>query len=169
MTNDQSITDEPKLDVTETKETDTGRALTGKIARLPNDIRTEINSRILNGKSYPEILAWLNELQPVKEILAAQFDGVPVSPTNMTNWRDTGYERWLKHQENLGTLKEIARNADDFAQAGGGNIARGAAAFASGKILKFLEKIPEKDATPVELINLATAAANLLKGEQNAV
>jgi hypothetical protein len=149
--------------------TDAGRALTGKIARLPDDIRTEINLRILNGKSYPDILAWLNELPVVKEIIAAQFNAVPISPTNLSNWRDIGYERWLNHRENVGAMKEIAKEADDFAQTGGGNIARGAAAFASGKILRFLEKIPDKNATPEELINLATAVADLLKGEQNAV
>ena len=81
----------------------------------------------------------------------------------------SGYQRWLDHQDNIGTIKEIAKEADDFAQAGGGNIARGAAAFASGKILEFLQKTPDKNATPEELIKLATAAANLLKGEQNAV
>src|SRR5579859_2194577 len=135
------------------------RASIGKIARLPADIREEINVRLYNGKSGPEIVAWLNELPPVKEILAAQFGGVPLSPSNLTNWRATGYQRWLAEQKNVGSLKNLGKYAAGLAEAAGGNLCRGVAALASGKILEFLQKTPDENATPDELIKLATAAA----------
>jgi hypothetical protein len=144
------------------------RACNGKIARLPAGVRDEINDRLYNGKSGSEILAWLNELPAVKEILATQFDNTPVSPANLSNWRVTGFQRWLKQQESLSSMKNTAKYAGDLAEAAGGSLCRGIVAFASEKILEFLQKTPE-NATPEELVKLATAAANLLKGEQNNV
>ena len=34
----------------------------GKIARLPHDIREQLNRRLLDGQSGTEILQWVNEL-----------------------------------------------------------------------------------------------------------
>ena len=81
---DEKLVQNGAIEEPQDDKTDIARALTGKIARLPGEIREEINTRLYDGKSGPDILAWLNELQPVKEILAAQFDGVPVSHQNLS-------------------------------------------------------------------------------------
>ena len=145
------------------------RASIGKIASLPADIREEINTRLYNGQHGPEILPWLNGLPPVKEILAARFAGAPVNDPNLSSWRASGYRRWLAEQKDLAAIKNLGKHAADMANAAGGGICRGAAAIASGKILEFLQKTPDDNATPEELIKLTTAAAHLLKGEQNGV
>jgi hypothetical protein len=145
------------------------RASIGKIARLPADIREEINLRLHNGQSGPQILTWLNDLPVVKEILAAQFGGAPLSARNLTNWRATGFQRWLAEQNHIGVMKNTAKYAASLAEAAGGNLCRGVAAFASGKILEVLQKTPDENTDPEELIKLATTAANLQKGEQNNV
>jgi len=150
------------------KKKDTGRALMGKIARLPADIRHELNSRVYNGKSGPEILTWLNELPVVKEILAAKFDAAPVNENNLSSWRDIGYQRWLAEQNNVDNLKNTAQYAVSLAEAAGGSISRGVAAFASGKILEFLET-PYDKTTPENLVKLANASARLCRSEQNDV
>src|SRR5437868_4261034 len=71
----------------------------GKIARLPSDVREELNRRLYNGALGPELLAWLNQLPAVKEVLARFFDDAPVNPQNLSDWRHGGYEDWLRHQE----------------------------------------------------------------------
>jgi hypothetical protein len=81
-------------------------ALTGKIARLPHDIREQLNQRLLDGQSGTEILPWLNNLAPVKDILAAQFDSRPINSPNLTYWRQNGFQRWLSEKRRLSTLKE---------------------------------------------------------------
>ena len=143
-------------------------ASTGKIARLPADIREEINTRLYNGKSAPDILAWLNELPSVKEILAAQFGGATINHQNLSNWRTTGYRRWLAEQTNLGTMKDLGKYAAEMADAAGGSISRGVAAVAAGKILEFLET-PYEQTTPENLVKLANASARLCRSEQNAI
>jgi hypothetical protein len=51
----------------------------GKIARLPKPLHEQLNRRLENNEPASETLPWLNGLVRVKKILAAQFDGVPIS------------------------------------------------------------------------------------------
>ena len=47
----------------------------GKIARLPQTIREQINRRLLNGDEGKQIAEWLNTLPEVQALMAAEFDG----------------------------------------------------------------------------------------------
>lgn len=75
------------------------RARSGKIARLPSDLRRQINVRLYNGESAPIILPWLNGLPEVKKILAEQFDGRPISPPNLSSWRRGAFRAWVANFE----------------------------------------------------------------------
>ncbi len=142
-------------------------ALTGKIANLPYDIRTELNQRILDGKSGSEILPWLNALTAVKEILAARFKGFPINEENLSNWRQDGYQRWLKERRHIDSAEKLGEYAASFTKAAGGRFAPAAAAVASAKIFEFLNTANAENANPDELVRCAGAAFALLKGEQN--
>ena len=102
-------------------------ALYSKIARLPEGIRDELNQRLLNGHRGPELLAWLNQLPAVKEILAAHFDGAEINAPNLTHWRQTGYHRWLRHKH----TKDFRQYVADFTREADGKFAP-AAAIAAG-------------------------------------
>jgi hypothetical protein len=143
------------------------RSSNGKIARLPADIREEINLRLYNGNKGKDILVWLNGLPAVKKILAAQFAGVPISVRNLCNWREIGYWRWFDEQQNVASMKNRGKYAAGLADAAGGSLSRGAAAAASDKLLEFLDKKSDKDPTATDVAKCADAAAKLLKSEQN--
>ena len=55
---------------------------TGKIARLPRDIRHALNTRLTDGEPGPDILRWLNNLPDVKSVLKSNFDSRPISAQN---------------------------------------------------------------------------------------
>jgi hypothetical protein len=147
---------------------DSGRALVGKIARLPADLREQLNQRLLDGQTGSQILPWLNELPPVKAILAAQFNGVPVNHENLSNWRHNGYQRWLRRKDRVSATKELCQHAAELDQAGNGTLAPGAAAatVASGKILEFLDTADLEKTDPNDLVKCAAAASALVKSEQ---
>jgi len=84
----------------------------GKIARLPHAIRHEVNARLHDGIPGPDILTWLNDLPEVRTILSAQFNGEPVKPQNLSDWRQGGYQDWLRESEQY----EQARQTTDHAQ-----------------------------------------------------
>ena len=82
---------------------------TGKIARLPNDLRDQLNRRLRDGEKGKTLLKWLNALPEVRAVLAAEFNRQPINPTNLTEWKQGGHRDWLVSQDAL----NLARNLED--------------------------------------------------------
>jgi hypothetical protein len=146
---------------------DSEHAFVGKIARLPHDIRQQLNQRLFDGHTGPEILPWLNALPAVKEILDAHFKGVLVSPENLSNWRHGGYKRWCQEKQEISETENLGELAKKLTEAADGRLAPAAATVASGKILQFLKAANTKESNPDDIVKCAAAASVLLKGEQN--
>jgi len=165
MSDDKTVSVAPVVCQAQAEQTEHNlqRGLTGKIARLPDDIREQLNQRLFDGQGGTEVLAWLNELPAVKEILAAQFSGVPVNHENLSNWRHSGYERWFRYQR----TQNLRKYAADITKAADGQFAPAAAAVASGKIFEFLDSTEVPKSNPNDLVKCAVAASALLKMEQN--
>jgi hypothetical protein len=72
---------------------------TGKISRLPWEIREQLNRRIDEGEPGNRLVAWLNELPAVRALLAAEFDGAAIKEQNLTNWKQGGFRDWRMEQE----------------------------------------------------------------------
>jgi hypothetical protein len=92
----------------------------GKIARLPRDLRSTLNSRLQDGEEGKKILHWLNALPPVKQVLAENFGGRPINEQNLSDWRRGGYEEWLAHQDILVQAQELAANRKELEAAAPG-------------------------------------------------
>jgi len=90
----------------------------GKIANLPNDIREELNLRLLEGETGRELITWLNALPAVQSILGSQFNGSPISEVNLTHWRQGGYLQWLTERECFDSARALADGDSVFAEAG---------------------------------------------------
>jgi hypothetical protein len=115
----------------------------GKIARMPAEVREELNQRLRGGELGPQILPWLNSHPEAVRVLGEHFNGQPVNAQNLSDWRQGGYAEWEERQERTHRVKELARFASDLAAANGSSIAEGAAAIASGRLLEILEATPE--------------------------
>jgi hypothetical protein len=71
----------------------------GKIARLPNSIRDQINTMIRDSVPYKTIIETLGE--PVQHI----------SERNFTNWKNHGYKQWLEQQEQFDLMHKATNLA----------------------------------------------------------
>jgi len=67
----------------------------GKIARLPFEIREELNTRLLHGETAISLVPWLNAHPAVQAVLTDQFQEKPISEQNVPNWRQGGFCDWL--------------------------------------------------------------------------
>lgn len=152
-------------------------ARTGKIARCPPHIREEVNRRLHEGQSGPKILAWLNAQEPVLRILDEYFGEEPVSPQNLTEWRQGGYQDWLKRQDQLERTKSLATYASQLAANGEGT-SGGNVAIVGGQLLEIFESLDveeqkallkEKPATYIALVEvlakLEKSQADRIKAE----
>lgn len=115
-------------------------ARTGKIARLPVEIRDEVCRRLLDGEPASKILPWLNGLEAVLRVLDEHFNEEPITPQNLSEWRQGGYQDWKKRREQVARLKDLSAYAASLGEAAGGNVTDGSAAILGGRILEKLEK-----------------------------
>jgi hypothetical protein len=78
----------------------------GKIARLPLAVRDELNQRLENGEPGIDMVAWLNSLPAVRQVLQEEFGCHLINEVNLSAWKQGGYQDWLGHQE----TRERVRN-----------------------------------------------------------
>ncbi|MBI5770900.1 MAG: hypothetical protein HZA93_24190 [Verrucomicrobia bacterium] len=124
------------------------KARTGKIGRLPLAIRDEVNRQLRDNVPGPKLIAWLHTLPEVLAVLDEHFRGFeenPISPQNLSEWRQGGYQEWLAQQEKVAQLGELARFAQKLGEAAGGDLTDGSAAILGGKILEKLETATDDD------------------------
>jgi hypothetical protein len=79
----------------------------GKIGRLPETIREQVNRRLADGEPSGTVLEWLNALPEARTVVAAQFGGVPISNVNLSRWRTGGYRDWHAARERRATVREL--------------------------------------------------------------
>ena len=117
----------------------------GKIARLPQAIREEVNQRLHDGHDGGAIVAWLNALPEVRRVLSLSFKDEDISEANLSNWRLGGYQDWLDDNRRAEETRALADTAMRIAQASGGGISEGAAAILAGKIISGIEVLSAED------------------------
>ena len=88
----------------------------GKIARLPYQVRNELNQRLLNNVPGPELVAWLNSREDVQAVLKARFESRPITEDNLSEWRRGGFEDWLRFQETRDWIAELVGKSSDTLQ-----------------------------------------------------
>jgi hypothetical protein len=66
----------------------------GKIARLPNAIREQLNQRLFDGEEGKNLVEWLNSLPKVQAVMKVSFEGRPITEDNISEWKKGGYLTW---------------------------------------------------------------------------
>jgi len=92
----------------------------GKIARLPRNIRTELNRRLLDNEPGTLLVEWLNALPEVQATLRRDFDSRPITAANLTEWKQGGFREWTVRQDTLTQVAELAENAHELNDATAG-------------------------------------------------
>jgi hypothetical protein len=83
----------------------------GKIARLPLDIREQLNRRLQDGEIGKDLVVWLNSVPEVQAVLKAEFGDRPVNEPNLSDWKTGGYQDWLVHQDTMAQVSLLVASA----------------------------------------------------------
>jgi len=97
-------------------------ARTGKIARLPREIRTQLNRRLSDGEKARRLVEWLNTLPEVHTVLQSDFAGREITEQNLYEWKQGGYPEWRAQQDAIARAAELAANATELAEAAPGRM-----------------------------------------------
>ncbi len=136
---------------------------TGKIARLPASLREEVNRRLHDGSPAREIITWLHTQPETLRVLDEYFGEEPITPQNLSEWKQGGYQEWLSRRDRVENLKTLSAYAMELAKAGG-SVTEGAAAIAGGRILELLETLEEE-----KIGHFVSALASLRNSEATAL
>ncbi|MGA2748438.1 MAG: hypothetical protein ABSG59_06650 [Verrucomicrobiota bacterium] len=75
-----------------------------------------MNSRLDDGQDGPQLLDWLNSLPETRQILNTHFAAVPVSPQNLSEWRQGGFHEWEARQDFIHHAHELSASSKDTAE-----------------------------------------------------
>jgi len=87
----------------------------GKIARIPSNIRHQLNSRLEDGEPGKDLVAWLNGLDQVQQVLARDFGGRAVTEQNLSEWKQGGFLDWQQELESSARLRDLVEFSDNLA------------------------------------------------------
>src|SRR6187399_2228914 len=85
-----------------------------KIAKLPPNIREDLNTRLERSETARSILKWLNKIPEVQELLKLHFKSEPVKEQNLTNWRRTGFAAWQLREAFMDRLEILQTESEDI-------------------------------------------------------
>jgi len=122
----------------------------GKIARLPEPMREQLNRRIYDGQSGRAVLAWLNAQPEALAVLKSErFGGKPhnlaFDDNNLAEWKRGGYQDWLRDEKRMATIRERAELAMRMARAAGGSLSENLLARIAAEIDEKLDGISDDD------------------------
>jgi hypothetical protein len=116
------------------------RTRTGKIARLPEPIREQLNQKLLNGTLGKDTVPWLNAMPEVQAVAAQYFGGRPVSEHNVSEWRHGGYQDWLRDMETRARILQLAEQYQHLDSEG--RLGRRAESVLLAELLDDLDQLP---------------------------
>lgn len=114
------------------------RQRVGKAARLPAEIREQLNRRLYDGQTGKQIIRWLKTLK-------CAGDPGDISDSNITQWRKGGYQDWLKDEAQVKRTRERAELSMRLAKAAGGSLAQSILARIAGDIDEKLDDLSQED------------------------
>jgi hypothetical protein len=142
----------------------------GKIANLPNDIREQLNLRLLEGETGRELAAWLNGLPEVQSILHLHFNGAPISEVNLTSWRQGGYLQWFTERECFDSARALADGDSVFAENGlTAERLLNILTLRYGQLLLRWDHSSEEGVTEAQAFSLMAKKARILQGISRSV
>jgi hypothetical protein len=144
----------------------------GKIARLPREIREELNVRLQNGEVGRVLVEWLNGLPAAQEALKERFDGRAITEQNLSEWKQGGYEDWVRHQENCAYALMLTEMSEDLEEeAGKTRLEERLAALMAVALARLLREAEEAPAGPERtkmILDVARQLSQLRRDGQQA-
>jgi hypothetical protein len=118
---------------------------TGKIARLPREVRDQLNRRLSDGEKGRKLVRWLNSVPSVQAVSTAEFGGRSINEPNLTEWKKGGYREWLDQQEAKQFVPLLADEADELNPATGPPFTDQMAVWLAARLMVVVRRLAAAD------------------------
>jgi hypothetical protein len=143
-----------------------------KIARLPRDIRNQLNRRLQYGEPGNCLVEWLNSLPEARSARSPKDGESPFSEQDLSEWKATGHCDWLAQQAALEQVRQLSADVAELKQAGDGALTDTLAQFLSAQyVVAAKAAVRQAAGAAVDLKTLQALcndAVALRRGDQNA-
>ena len=82
-----------------------------KIARLPFNIREQLNHQIMDNVPAKDILSWLNTDPMVRHYMERLFQNRYITEQNLSEWRQDAYQEWLDYRSCVEDVRDLSEQA----------------------------------------------------------
>ncbi|MDR3459976.1 MAG: hypothetical protein P4N60_21325 [Verrucomicrobiae bacterium] len=120
----------------------------GKIARLPQAVREELNRRLADHESGTSLLNWLNGLPAVRAVLVSEFGGRAVNGYNLHEWRHGGHAEWRQERAARNIMQDLRKDSHQFSEAAGGSVTDTLADWLAARYVVGMKKQLDRDGDP---------------------
>ena len=120
----------------------------GKIARLPVQLREQVNQRLQDGENGRDLLLWLNSVEEVKTVLANGFGGREITDSNLSDWRLGGYRDWEAQQFALDEARRVVAEGKELGEIGHKALADNLAVWLTGRYIVATRQLLDKGDHP---------------------
>lgn len=90
----------------------------GRIARLPSDLRQQLNRRLEGGEPAEDVLAWLNAQPAGQPNPTAESADPAFAIKDLADWQETGHCDWRVHAEAREQASQLHAEVAELKQAG---------------------------------------------------
>ena len=143
-----------------------------KIARLPRDIRNQLNRRLQDDEPGTRLVEWLNSLPEVQTAQSPESGGNLFNEQDLSEWEQGGYRDWLAQQAALEQVRQLSADVAELKQAGEGALTDTLAQFLSAQyVVAAKAAVRQASGKPLDLKTLQVLCndvAALRRGDQNA-
>lgn len=139
------------------------RAYRGKIGRMPHTLRREICERMRDGATAAAIIDWLGARADAQAVLKEHGFG-PVIAQNITEWRQGGYQDWLKGEERTEHMRKLTDLSESILGQTGGDPSAVGSRLLAGRLLDVLAAADGAD-DGAGVAELAKTVATLRGGD----
>ena len=144
----------------------------GKIARLPRDIRNQLNRRLQDGEPGNRLVEWLNSLPEVKTAQSPESGENLLTEQDLSGWKEGGHRDWLVQQAALEQVHQLSDDVAELTQAGEGPLTNTLAQFLSAQyVVAAKAAVRQAAGGAVDLKTLQPLCSDLValrRGDQNA-
>jgi len=143
-----------------------------RIARLPREVREQLNRRLDEQQESNGLLDWLNGLPEVQALVASEFGGRLLAPEDLCDWTENGYRDWVAHRRASEDAQWLASDVEHLQPAGAAPLTDLLARYLTAQyVVATKAAVRQAGGQPVDLQTLRTLSGNLAalrRGDQNA-
>lgn len=145
---------------------------TGKIARLPVELREELNRRIQNGEQGKPLVEWLGKQPEVIILVHHEFGGRPIREQNISEWRKGGYRDWKLQEDARKMVPMVVMEASELKLGVDGRLTDHMAVWLAAHLMAVVRRLAAADLDDAAKRKLLHEACGdivaLRRGDQNA-